>query len=335
MQKKSYEMLWDCAYCGQTKLMGVTHRHCPTCGAAQDPGKRYFPPRGEEVEAQGHVFVGADRACPACSTPMSARAEFCTTCGSPLAEGAEVRRLVDGPPAARQPLAQPARPVRSGRGKKLLFLAIGGVVAAIAFFVLYQREKTLTVRGHAWTRTIAIEQLALATERDECRSMPSGASLRRRYEETRTRKVQDGEDCQEQCRDVRVDQGDGTFREDQQCQTKCKPRYRDERYRVDMCEYTIGRWRKVRDAVAQGTGLAPAPTWPEVRLAPGGAGRYGSEREGARTETYRIELEETDGKRHTCEVEQQATWSSLAPGHSVEVEFDVLGNPRCGSLQRR
>jgi hypothetical protein len=331
MQKKSYEMLWDCAYCGQTKLLGVTHRHCPTCGAAQDPGKRYFPPKGEEVEAQGHVFVGTDRACPACSTPMSARAEFCTTCGSPLAEGAEVRRLVDAPPPARQPVAKP----RAGRGKKILFLVIAGVVSVIAFFVLYKTEKTLTVRGHAWTRTVAIEQFVEATEREECRSMPGGATLRRRYEETSTRQVQVGEDCEEQCRDERVDQGDGTFRVDQKCQTKCKPRYRDEPYRVDMCEYTIGRWRKVRDATAEGSSLSPAPAWPEVRLAPGGAGRYGSEREGSRTQSYRLELEDAEGGRHTCELEDEATWSSLAPGTVVEVAFSVLGKPSCDNLRRR
>lgn len=334
MQKKSFEMLWDCAYCGQTKLLGVTHRHCPTCGAAQDPSKRYFPPPGEEVEAQGHVFAGADRACPACSTPMSARAEFCTTCGSPLAEGAEIRRLLDADGSA-SPAKQPVARPRAGRGKKILFLVIGAVVAAVAFFVLYKHEKTLTVRGHAWTRAIAIEQLVEATENSECQSMPSGATLRRRYDETRSRKVQDGEDCQEQCRDVRVDQGDGTFSVDQQCQTKCKPRYRDEHYRVTMCEFTIGRWRKVREATAQGAGPVPAPAWPEVRLASGGAGRYGSEREGARTESYQIELEDAGGKRHTCELEQPATWSALAPGDAVKVTFDVLGNPGCGSLQRR
>ncbi|HWN66280.1 MAG TPA: zinc ribbon domain-containing protein [Haliangium sp.] len=330
MQKKSFEMLWNCAYCGQTKLLGVTHRHCPTCGAAQDPSTRYFPAPGEEVEAQGHVFVGADRACPACSTPMSARAEFCTTCGSPLAQSAEVRRLVDGPLPAKQPVAP-----RPRRGRKILFLVIGGVVAAIAFFALYKQEKNLTVRGHAWTRAIEIEQFVEATERSECQSMPGGATLRRRYDETRTRQVQVGEDCEEQCRDERVDQGDGTFRVDQKCQTKCKPRYRDEQYRVDMCEYTIGRWRKVRDATAEGAGPAPAPTWPEVELAPGGAGRYGSEREGKRTEIYRLDLEEPGGKRHACEIDKQATWSSLAPGDAVKVAFDVLGNPSCSSLQRR
>ena len=29
-----YEMLWDCTQCGTTGLLGTTHRHCPSCGAA-------------------------------------------------------------------------------------------------------------------------------------------------------------------------------------------------------------------------------------------------------------------------------------------------------------
>lgn len=28
-----YEMFWDCAFCGTTALLGVTNRHCPSCGA--------------------------------------------------------------------------------------------------------------------------------------------------------------------------------------------------------------------------------------------------------------------------------------------------------------
>lgn len=331
MANTSYEMLWDCAYCEQKKLLGVTHRHCPTCGAAQDPNRRYFPPPGEEIEARGHVFVGADRACPACSSPMSARAEFCTHCGSPMAGGAEVRRVKDEASQTRQPV----KPQRSGRAGKILLLIVAAVVAAIAFFVLYQQDKALTVRGHAWTRAIAIERFAPVTERSECASMPSGATLERRYTDTRTRKVEDGEDCREECTDERVDQGDGTFRVDQKCQTECTPRYREESYQVTMCEYTIGRWRKVRDATAQGTGRAPAPAWPEVSLASGGADRYGSEREGARSESYRVDLEDADGARHTCEVASQSTWSALAPGDTVQVSFNVLGQPRCDTLQRK
>lgn len=329
MSNTSYEMLWDCAYCGQTKLLGVTHRHCANCGAPQDPDKRYFPPPGEEVVAHDHVFTGADRACPACSTPMAARAGFCTTCGSPMEGGADVRRVTDAPPVEKQPVK------RAGRGRKILFLVIGVVVAAIALFVFYKQEKTLTVQGHAWSRSIAIEQLAQVTENSECSSMPSGATLQRRYQESRSRKVKDGEDCEEKCTDKRVDQGDGTFRVDQQCRNVCTPRYREEHYQVSMCQYQIGRWRKVRDARAQGTGLSPPPAWPEVVLASGnGADGYGSEREGGRNAVYKVDLEDSEGARHTCELEQEATWSALAPGTAVKIAFNVLGDPRCDSLQR-
>src|SRR5688572_28230933 len=38
-----FQMLWDCRFCGTSKLLGLDHRHCPNCGAAQDPEWRYFP----------------------------------------------------------------------------------------------------------------------------------------------------------------------------------------------------------------------------------------------------------------------------------------------------
>ena len=45
---KTYEMMWDCGFCGSSKLLGKTHRYCPGCGAAQDPSTRYFPPEEEK-----------------------------------------------------------------------------------------------------------------------------------------------------------------------------------------------------------------------------------------------------------------------------------------------
>ncbi len=43
VSEKTYEMLWDCKYCGQRKNLGLSHRHCPNCGAPQDPAARYYP----------------------------------------------------------------------------------------------------------------------------------------------------------------------------------------------------------------------------------------------------------------------------------------------------
>src|SRR4051812_38974182 len=121
-------MLWDCSSCGTKKLLGKTHRRCPNCGAPQDPSKRYFPAPGEEVAADGHVFVGADWVCAACTTPNSKAAQFCGNCGNPR-EGNAAAKLV-GEPAPAAVVA----PSSSGRAKYVvaalaLFAVVGGTCA--------------------------------------------------------------------------------------------------------------------------------------------------------------------------------------------------------------
>jgi len=92
MEEATYEMCWDCKFCGQKKLLGLTHRFCAGCGAPQDPASRYFPPENEKVAVKDNPFVGADVSCPACKQPMSRAAKCCTNCGSPIDKGAEVAR---------------------------------------------------------------------------------------------------------------------------------------------------------------------------------------------------------------------------------------------------
>ena len=82
--EKTYEMLWDCEFCGTEKLLGKTHRHCPECGAVQNPKTRYFPSEDEKVAVEDHQFVGADRHCGACDAPNSVMAKHCTECGAPM-----------------------------------------------------------------------------------------------------------------------------------------------------------------------------------------------------------------------------------------------------------
>src|SRR3954471_15815305 len=95
MEEATYEMCWDCKYCGQKKLLGLTHRFCAGCGAPQDPASRYFPPDNEKVAVKDNPFVGADVSCPACKQPMSRAAKCCTNCGSPIDKGVEVARRAD------------------------------------------------------------------------------------------------------------------------------------------------------------------------------------------------------------------------------------------------
>ncbi|MDQ7024021.1 MAG: zinc ribbon domain-containing protein, partial [Anaerolineae bacterium] len=80
---KTYEMLWDCQFCGTKRNLGLTHRFCPNCGAPQNPDARYYPSDEDKIEVRDHEYVGVDVTCPACGELNSAAAEFCGQCGSP------------------------------------------------------------------------------------------------------------------------------------------------------------------------------------------------------------------------------------------------------------
>ena len=91
----TYQMLWDCAYCGAAKLLALDHRHCPSCGGAQDPERRYFPSDEDKVAVEDHQFVGGDWQCAACESPNATGADFCVNCGAGREEDASVRHRAD------------------------------------------------------------------------------------------------------------------------------------------------------------------------------------------------------------------------------------------------
>jgi hypothetical protein len=316
-----YEMFWDCGYCGTTKLLGLTHRHCPSCGAPQDPAKRYFPSDADKVLARDHMFVGADRTCPACRAPNSARSQCCGGCGAPLDGAAEVARVVESAVAAAPAL----KPPRKSRKPW-----IWGVLAALVLGIwVFTRTKpaTLSVAGHRWKRTIEIERLVPATESAWCDQVPAGVQVLDRSREVRSqRKVEDGEDCNTR----KVDQGDGTYVE----REECRPRYRSEPIYGERCRYTVLRWQTEQTLESDGTSLLDAPRWPLVQSLRAGKGE-GSEREGQRSQRYTLTLVDGEGDEHTCEVDEP-TWRALRDGAAVEAEVRALtGAPACDRLRVR
>jgi uncharacterized membrane protein YvbJ len=98
----TYEMLWDCEFCGTKGLLGKSQRHCPECGAKQDADKRYFPKEGDEIAVTGHKYEGTDRYCPACNNPQGAAGKNCANCGSPMDGSAEVKRVVEAAPPPKK-----------------------------------------------------------------------------------------------------------------------------------------------------------------------------------------------------------------------------------------
>lgn len=360
-----FEMLWDCPNCGTEKLLGVTHRHCPSCGSAQDPTKRYFPPDDEKVAVENHPYQGADKVCPACETPNAAKAEFCVNCGSPMdgAKGVRTRAEQaakgnfqgdsaknasqehdaakkserDAQLAAHARASGHAPPPteekKSGGGwatKIFGLLAVGGVLlccAGILVTALWKKDAAITVTGHSWERVVAVESYGPVTKSDWKDSVPANATIVSCSPEKKsTKKVEDGQECVNK----RVDKGDGSFEQVKDCQTK----YKEEPVYADKCSYTVNTWSKVRDAKAAGQGMKPEPSWPVTGVIYTGD-CLGCQREGSKTETYTVSFKDAEGTAHTCTFPQNQ-WSSMADGSAWAAKVGVIGGGLdCASLTKK
>lgn len=320
-----YEMFWDCAFCSATALLGQTHRFCPSCGAAQDATKRYFPPEGQEVAANT-TYDGADLVCPACETPNGAKANNCRQCGSPLDGSVEVVRVADRSSAAPRPGSGTGAP-KAG-GKRWWLWALAAVLVLSCGFcgvaMLWTKDVTVTVAAHDWKREIDIEQLRAVSDDAWCDSMPSGAySVSRTREERSTKQIANGQECS--TRDV--DRGNGTFERRRECHTK----YRSEPVYDQRCHFTVNRWQTARTLTEKGRGLQPAPVWPQVNLSLLGS-MLGAEREGSHRENYSLVLQGDDGKKYECNL-NSLKWAAVADGVRAPVKVGVItGAAECDSL---
>jgi hypothetical protein len=322
-----YEMLWDCPSCRTTGLLGNSQRHCPVCGQAQNPAKRYFPEPGKEVEAQGHAFVGADWRCAYCDSPNSAAASFCCNCGAPKDGTKPVGTIADPLEAAARPAL--ASGMRSRRGLYAGLAALVLLLGGIAGLFFSKKETLAQVTQSQWQREIEVERFAAVSDSAWCDAMPAAAYAATRSQEVRShRQVADGQECKEK----RVDKGDGTFVKQQECST----RYREEPVYDMKCHFTIDRWHVVRKLKASGDS-GQLPTWPTadagLHQSAGPTGRLGEERSGQRHENYVVTLANA-GKSWQCDVKEEA-WGRLKPGIDVAVQIRAIGGPVCDSIQVR
>ena len=314
-----FEMLWDCDHCDARGLYGKSQRYCASCGAPQNPDKRYFPKEGQERRVDGHLYEGADRTCPACSTPQSARARNCTHCGSVLDGSAEVRGVADAAAAQR---TAPARPRRA---RRRIWPFVLGVLVIFGFGIWWRcvrsQEAEVVVAAHRWTRAIAIEEFNERTEEAWRNEVPYEASFPICHERQRgTHQVEDGEDCHTERRDKK----DGTFEQVK----KCKPKYRSEPVMDSWCRFTARRWKAVDELKATGSGLSPAPAWPANAPPADTPAQLGARRQGKRTETLTLEFRD----HGTCDV-PDAAWRKYTDGQKLKVEVRASsGDVVCSSL---
>ncbi|MCK6548753.1 zinc ribbon domain-containing protein [Myxococcota bacterium] len=339
----TYQMLWDCPSCGTEKLLGLDHRHCPNCGAAQDPKWRYFPNDQDRVAVKDHRYTGADVVCPACESPASKSANNCASCGSPLDRaksvmtrdaqtvGAGQSFAADSAKQGREELkakreaekakargeVPPAPPSKPG-GKWKWILA-GLALFVVMMIVVFSWKKPVEVEtiGHEWVRTIGIEEYRSVSESAWRDQVPFGAySVSCSREQRSTKKVADGETCN----DVRKDQGDGTYKVVRECRTK----YRDEPVYDQRCSYRVDRWVEARRAEARGAALGDTPRWPATNLR--GSGQcLGCEREGAKSERYTVRFRlEPSKKDDACDF-PEAKWRTFTVGQRAPAEARVIG----------
>jgi hypothetical protein len=304
-----YEMQWDCDHCGAQALLGKSQRHCPECGAPQNPDKRYFPSPEQQKRVDGHRYEGGDRHCPSCSAPMGATANNCSRCGSPLDGSKEVQGVV-------KPVAPPTK------RRAIWPYVVAGIVLVcvlVWWFFLRTKEAQVTVSEHRWKRTIAIEKYDDYKESAWRDQMPADARTPLCHRKQRsTKKVEDGEECTTD----RVDKKDGTFEQVR----RCKPTYRNEPVEDDWCTFSVRRWKPVDELTASGTGMEPA--WPASAPSADVTPTIGALRAGARKETLTLGL----GKGQSCDV-KDTTWRKYADGASVKVEVRARsGDVVCGSL---
>lgn len=316
-----YEMLWDCAQCHTTGLLGDSHRHCPTCGAAQDPARRYFPKPGEEIEAKNHQFVGADWHCAYCSSPNSAAAAHCTNCGAGQ-DGTKPVALIADTAVSPPPTPQPAPVAPKSHGLRWGLALLALVLLALGVLFSTTRDTTATVSQRSWVRDIQIERMASVSDAAWCDGVPADAyAVTRTREERSTRRIEDGQDCH----DERLDKGDGTFVK----KHVCSPRYRQEPVYADRCHFQVNRWRSYR-TVKAGPDNSAMPVWPSVGTLSSGLNALGAEREGPRHESYELTLA-SGGKTWTCNV-PETVWAKYTEGSTAPIKVRMTGGADCGSL---
>jgi hypothetical protein len=340
--------LWDCRFCSTQKLLGVDHRHCPNCGAAQDPQWRYFPSEDDKktVSDPKYTYAGVDKVCPFCNQPNSAAAKFCKACGGDLtgakeavvkdaaatALGQDVAGVVDDVAKQRwdkEQAAIRANTKKGGLSRGMIILGVlallcVGLIGAFIFLSSSTYSVTASVTDMNWERVIVLEKFTSFQEGNWQSSVPVGAYNTSCYAKDR----QEDETYTEVCGVERVDRGDGSFVErDKMC-----TRHRTVNVPDTYCNYTVDRWISAGEMKSIGN-ASEALIWPDFR--PKLTAGLGAEREASRKQILNI-LFTTKGDKpqtFTYNPDDETIWQSFKIGQIYSVEVNRLNVPKWETLK--
>ncbi len=338
-----FQMLWDCRFCGTTKLLGVDDRHCPNCGAAQDPSWRYFPSNDDMKFISNPKYAGADKICPFCQQPNSAAAKFCKDCGGDLSGAKEAVRkqnIVTGMEGAKgivddvvlQKFQQEQQTLKP-KGRSKLPIIIGVIVALLialcgGLFLLSQSTygTTAAVADMQWQHIINVQVLRAQTGSDWQSSVPSGAYNVSCHSQQRCHNESETYVCGQEL----VDNGDGSgTRKDKMCTRNKEVCVSDQ-----MCNYTINRWIPI-DPLKTSGGPNDPLTW--ANFTPSGGNSLGAQRESGRQEIFSVMFSDTNkdgsGKTYTYNPPDEATWRTFKVGQKYSVSVNRLEQVQWDTLK--
>lgn len=347
-------MFWDCEQCNTKKLLGVSHRHCPNCGAVQDESKRYFPTDGEEVEIVNHKYYGIDWDCQYCSTPNSDKSNNCVNCGSSKEGTIEVDLVGQQKPKIRNIANNQKVEVKdtatkssnyrktlnhkikenttlSMSGKnKTLFGLLGVAITLIIGFLIYGFFKienhTLTVNKKTWSRTVNIETYSSVRKSDWCSSMPYDAYSVSSIREVRSHtQVADGESCN----NIKTDLGDGSYSSRRVCTTN----YRSKPLYDNRCTYNVNRWRFSNSLLAQGNEDDKIYFPDSSQYTQKNGNFLGNTRLGTRSESYRVVFTYQDKKKVTTQCSfNQLKWQKFTINSMYVGRVRTIGGLICDDI---
>lgn len=234
-------------------------------------------------------------------------------------------------------------------------MVVAGLIWAIFF---WEKTVEVEVESRTWERSQGIERYVQLSGADWCDDAPFDRynnSTRTKQHGTRTvvdcrncdcetRQVKVGETCRDvNCRNIRTDNGNGSFSVDRVCDQQCDPVYEDKEFcedktheepiYEDWCEYHYDRWKENRRLSARG-GSSIEPVWPDLEYEKCSSERLGCERPGSRHENYTVHMRDLESREaYECEF-PQSTWENYKEGTLWETTVKILGGRfQCGSLK--
>ena len=341
---------WDCPYC-ETRGIRGDQAACPNCGRPRGQVKFYMKGQAQDQEHKAgdkrdieyvdeeqarYVNRNPDWYCSFCDTLNSDNAESCRSCGASRRDSE--MNYFQMQEKLKEQKVQPVQQTPARRSRlPLILLAVAAVV--IGIFVFMNGKVTAghyQISSVSWERAIQVEKNVqyhetgwavpaggtVTGQREEIHHYDSVLDHYETYEVQRSRQVIDYYETYYTYTDL----GNGMFEQvanqrpvyttEYYTEMEKRPVYvQVPRYQT-LFEYDIWRWTYERTATAEGTDQNPY--WPETKLRAG-------ERDGQRSETYRVEITDTDKNTASRYRVSESDWNSLTVGENVYITMSRMG----------